>query len=187
MRWIPFAILTYLLVLASTTVAGILSLPAGPLGNLVPDLLAMLTVYVAMHLRSGTDVMLAGWVAGFCVDLATGGGPGTFSAVGPMAIAYALAGGLIFRVREAFFREQAVAQIMLAIMFCLLAHWLWVTLQSVLAFGMMTWQVYWRMVGQAAGISAYTGVLMPLAHWSLGKCRPWILAVPANRSRRRTR
>ena len=89
--------------------------------------------------------------------------------------------GLLFRVREAFFRERAMTQAMLAMAFCLMAHGLWVTSQALLGAGEMAWSTYGRTLLQAVGVSGYTALLMPLVHFGLVKCRRWFLASSAGR------
>ena len=181
MRWIPFLILAYLVVLVQTTVGRFLVIRSAGLGNIGPDLAALVAVFVALHARAWPDAMLAAWVLGIAVDLTTAGGVGSATVLGPMSVAYALAAGLLFRVREAFFRERAMTQAMLAMAFCLMAHGLWVTSQALLGAGEMAWSTYGRTLLQAVGVSGYTALLMPLAHFGLVKCRRWFLASSAGR------
>ena len=183
MRWIPLLILTYLVVLFQTTLGRLLTIRTAGIGTIGPDLTALLAVFVAFYGRNGVEVMLAAWVLGLAVDLTTTGGVGSMTAVGPMPLAYALAAGLLFRVREAFFRERALTQGLLAAAFCLLAHGLWVTTQSLLG-GRTTWAAYGRTLLQAAALACYTGLLMPLAHVLLGKAQRLFLAAPAGPGRR---
>jgi len=188
MRWIPFIVLIYLVVIVQTTVGGILTFAGGGIGTIGPDLMAIVAVFVAMHVRSGSDAALAAWAAGLALDLTTAGGPGAATVVGPMPIAYALAAAAVFKIREAFFRERAVPQALLALIFCLLAHGLWLTLQSLLARGeAITWSTYGRRLLQAAMLAAYTAVLMPIAHRGLFRIRGWLIVAPAGRSRRARR
>jgi len=183
-RWIRFLILTYLVVLVQTTAGRLLVFRTSAVGMVGPDLLALLAVFVALHVRNWADVMLAAWSLGLAVDLTTAGGPGGATVVGPMALAYALTAGLLFRVREAFFREQALTQMLLAWAFCLLAHGLWVTAQWLLAPGEMTASAYARTLGQAGALAVYTALLMPLAHFALSKGQRLLLTGPASRGRR---
>ncbi len=119
------------------------------------------------------------------VDLTTAGGAGAATAVGPMAIGYALAVAAIYRVREAFFRERGLTQAFLAAMFCIVAHGLWVVVQCLLAYEVITWRDFGRLLLQAAALAAYTGALMPLVNVLLGWTRPLLISTPAGRSRRR--
>jgi len=184
MRWVPLAILAYLVLLAQTTVGRVLAFDWPAVGTIGPDLLAMVAVYGALHARLRADAMLAAWGLGLLVDLTTAGGPGTVTRVGPMAAGYVLAVWVVASLREAFFRERAGAQVLLAAVFCAVAHGLWVTAQSLLA---MRWADYGAMLLQAACLAAYTGLLMPLGHWALRRCHGLILSTPPERSRRRGR
>jgi len=175
MRWVPLAILTYLLLLAQTTVGGVLTFRARGIGLVGPDLLAIAAVYVALHVRSCLDAMLAGWLIGLAVDLTTGAA----TVLGPMPLAYALAAGCICRVREAFFRERIVTQALLAVLFCLIAHGLWLTIQCLFALRAMTWSSYGRLLLQAAALYVYTGVLTPLVGRGLRLVQGWIISAPA--------
>jgi rod shape-determining protein MreD len=178
MRWIPFAILAYLVVLLQTTVGRFLTFTPSGIGSIGPDLAALLAVFIACRVRSWPDAILAAWALGLAVDLTTGGGVGAGPVVGPMALAYALVAALLFRVREAFFRERALTQVLLAAAFCVLAHAAWVTVQSLLAWGAVSWSAYGRTLLQAALLAAYTGLLMPLAHVALARIQRWFLAAP---------
>lgn len=184
MRWIPFFILAYAVVLIQTTAGRILAFTADGVGTIGPDLTALLAVFVAFHARSGVDVMLSAWMLGLSVDLTTAGGMGAGVVVGPMAIAYCLVAGLLFRVREAFFRERALTQALLAWAFCLLTHGGWVTVQSLLSLRDVTWSAYGRTLLQAVAVACYTALLMPLAHVGLARLRRWFLSAPAGPGRR---
>lgn len=185
MYWIPFVILVYLVMLIQATVWGMLTFTGTAIGTIAPDLAAMVAVFIALNARRGSEVMIAGWVLGLAVDLTTAGGAGAATAVGPMAIGYALAVAAIYRVREAFFRERVLTQAFLAAMFCIVAHGLWVVVQCLLAYEVITWRDFGRLLLQAAALAAYTGALMPLVNVLLGWTRPLLISTPAGRSRRR--
>ena len=187
MRWIPFLILAYVVVLAQTTLGRVLVFTTQAVGSIGPDLMALVAVFVAFYVRGWADAMLAGWVLGMTLDLSTAGGAGSVTALGPMSIAYALAAGLIYRIREAFFRERALTQTLLAWLFCLVTHGLWVTFQSLLALKEMTWGAYGRIVLQALALASYTALLMPMAHFGLARCQRWFLAAPVGPGRRMRR
>jgi rod shape-determining protein MreD len=182
MRWIPFILLTLLVVLLQRTLGPVLTFTPRGIGSVGPDLAAMVAVYVACQTRTWEDAMLGGWLLGFAVDIAVGAAG---VAVGPMAITYALAAGLLFRSRDAFFHERAVTQGVLGMGFCLVAHGLWVTFQSMLGSPGMDWNVYGHTMLQAALLALYTGGLMPLAHALLRGVRRLIIVAPAGRGGRR--
>ncbi|MCK4601413.1 MAG: hypothetical protein KAU28_03035 [Phycisphaerae bacterium] len=183
MRWIPFIILAYPILLVQTTLGRVLIIHSDHLGAVWPDFLAILAVFVALRAKALLDVMLAAWTLGLLVDLTTAGGPGGAAVIGPMAIAYTFGAFVVYRVREAFFREHRLPQVLLTFVFCLLAHWLWVTIQSLLAGG-MSFSIYTRVLLQVVLVSAYTAALMLLGHPGLARCQRFFLTVPSGRSRR---
>jgi cell shape-determining protein MreD len=81
MRWIPFIVVCYVVILIQTSLGRILTLPS-PVGVIGPDFAAILAVFVALRVRSAVDCMLAAWVLGLLIDLTTGGGPGAATVVG---------------------------------------------------------------------------------------------------------
>jgi rod shape-determining protein MreD len=184
MRWVPFLILVWVVVLLQTTFGRALTITTSSLGAVAPDLAALVAVFVAFYVRTWPDAMLGGWALGLAIDLTTSGGAGAGTAVGPMAVAYAVTAALLFRVREAFFRERALTQGVLALAFCLLAHGTWVAAQTLLARGDADWSAYGRTMLQAAALACYTAVLMPLAHLALGKIQRLFLATPVGPGRR---
>lgn len=184
MRWIPLLLLAYLLVLIQTSLGRVLSIHTDPLGVLSVDLLAILAAYLALHARSGLDAVLGAWALGLMLDLTSSGGVSASTVIGPMALGYVLAGGLLFRIREAFFGERALTQAALTLVFCLVAHGFWVTAQASLAGG-MSWPAYGRILLQAGALALYTAALTPLVHYLLNLIAKWFIAVPAARGQGR--
>lgn len=182
MRWIPFILLTVMVVLLQRTVGLAMTFTPRGIGSVGPDLAAMVAVYVACQTRTWEDAMLGAWLLGFAVDIAAGAAG---VVVGPMAIAYALAAGLLFRSREAFFHERAVTQAVLGVGFCLVAHGLWVTFQSLAGGEGMEWSAYGATMLQAALLAVYTGALMPVGCVLLRGVRRLIIVAPAGRGGRR--
>lgn len=185
MRWIALAILTYLLVLLQTSLIDVVAFHVPEIGLVRPELLAIVVVFCALHVRSALDAMLAGWGLGLTLDLTTGAGSVMSTAVGPMSLAYALAAGVVYKVRGAVFREKAVTQCVMTMVFCIMAHWLWITMQWTLAFRGMTVAGFALMLVQAAMLSVYTAAIAPVGHVGLRACRRWLLVGPAGRMDRR--
>ncbi len=184
MRWIPFLILLYLLLLVQTTVVGMISFTSRWVGVIHPDLLAICAVFIALQVRSGIDSMLAGWALGMALDLTTGGGGGgAATVIGPMAIAYALGSAAVYRVRDAFFRDRPLPQAVLAMLFVAFAHTFWVTAQTLRAGGIAPAD-YGIMLLQIAAVALYTALLAPIGCFALGRINRWFLLVQAGRSRR---
>jgi rod shape-determining protein MreD len=175
MRWIPFLALSYVALVLQTSLVHAVTFSSGAVGDVYPDLLALTAVFVALFAREGLDAMLAAWVLGLAADLTT------LAAIGVMPITYALAAGLVFRMREAFFREGLFARASLTLVFCLVAHPLWITAQAALAW---RWGGYgWALV-EAILVSMYTAAVAPPIFWFLGKAEPLLFGPPAGRSRR---
>jgi rod shape-determining protein MreD len=185
MRWAPFLIFAYLFTLAQTTLGHMLTLDRLTIGPVGPDFVVLLAVFIALYVRTAVDGMIAGWVLGMLIDLTTGGGAAAATRVGPMAVYFPLVVWLAFQVREAIYRERALPQILLAGLFCLITHTLWVGTQMLLAPEHVFWGGFGRLMVQVLLSSIYTGLLMPLAHFFLMPCRSWLMPLPPSRSRRR--
>jgi len=181
MRWIPFIILIYVAVLVQVAM-GALPVYFSLTGNIAPDITAIVAVFLSLSLRDPRDAMIAAWSLGLAMDLMLCGMGGAPTVVGPMAIAYVAGSGLIFRVREAFFRERALARALLTLLFCLIVYILWVTMQTVRGFA---WSAWWPAMTRTIGISIYTAVIAPLVCMVLQRCSGWFIATPARRLRRR--
>ena len=184
MHWVRFVILSILLLLVQTTLGRALMFNAAAIGPVGPDLVAVLAAFVALSVRTQSDAVIACWLLGLMVDLATAGGAGSTTVVGPMALAYALGAWILFRVREGFFRDRATTRAVLTLVFCGLSHVLWVTAQSLLAGGGLTWSAYGGLLVQAGAVAAYSAVLAPLIFWGLWRIRKWIMPAPAGRGGR---
>lgn len=179
MRWVPFLILVYVVMLVQTTVGKVLTFQRTAWGAVGPDLAALVAVYLALHLRDGLDLAIATWTLGLAVDLTTGG-----PAVGPMPLAYLLAGAAVLKLREAVFREQASVQMLMTLVFCVIAHGVWVTVQSLwLSAATRSWGQYVGTLKQALALSLYTALLMPLGHWALARIDRLLIAPQSGRSR----
>ena len=181
MRWIPFIILAYLLIQMQTTIGKVLTFPHTPIGPIGSDLAAILALYLAMQLRSASEVGLACWATGLAVDLASGAAVGAATRVGPMAVSYALGGLLVYRMRDAFFRERMVSQALMGLVLAGVAHLLWVLLQALLS---GQWGAWWPSTLQAMALSIYTALAAPLGCRLLDRVQRWLVAAPAGRSRR---
>lgn len=185
MRWIPFLIVAYLLTLLQSTLGRVLCFETARVGSVCPDLLSMLGVFVALRVRSAVDVTIACGVLGLGLDLTAAGGAASAAVVGPMVMGYVVAGNGVYRVREAFFRQRALIQALLAMVFCLTAHGVWVTAQSVLAYSQTSGVEYWHMLLQAGALAVYTAVLAPIGAYLLNRIERWLVPGASQRSRRR--
>ena len=185
MRWVVLAIMVYLITLVQTSLVAALTIHLPGVGSLRPEPLAMLAVFVALYARDVTDAMLSAWIMGLAIDLTTGAGAGVdVTVVGPMPLAYALAAGVIFRLRDMVFRDSFTTQCVMALVFCTLAHWFWLTAQWLIALRDVSLSRYALMLLQALLAAAYTALLMPAAGAALKRCRRWLIA-PASSWRHR--
>lgn len=186
MRWIVFAILVWFLTLVQTTVGRALMFETDLVGTIGPDLLAPLAVFVALYVRSKTDAAIAACLMGYALDLTTAGGIASSAVVGPMALAYAAAAVVVFKIRDAFFLDRAITRGLLTLLFCLFSHLLWVASQCVLLRGGATWAEFGRMTIQAVAISLYSAVMAMAMIWLFVRIRRWLVLTPAGgRARRR--
>ncbi|MFP4354590.1 MAG: hypothetical protein ACLFUJ_05640 [Phycisphaerae bacterium] len=187
MRWILVILLAYAALLLQISLVGLMTIDTESVGAIRPDLLAVVAVFLALNGRGLTDVMIAGWILGLGVDLTVTGGTGTTTVVGPMPIAYSLAAGLIFQIREAFFREWFLTKLILTLLFCLLSHGIWITWQSLAASEVMNWSAYGDLIVQMLLLSLYSALVAPLVQLLLGPLRKVIVPAGPGRSSRHQR
>jgi rod shape-determining protein MreD len=117
MRWPAFAIAALLSLALQDTVGAVFRISLGGGLMLAVDFLAILAVLVALRTRAGSDALLAGWVLGLLIDLASPGMP-----IGLYALMFALAASLVYYIRSAVFTANPVTQMVMTFVFCLAAH-----------------------------------------------------------------
>ena len=174
MRWTWFLILAAVGFILQNTVVPVLWLPT-PLGEVGPELLAALTVFVALNVRGRTNAALAGWVLGFAVDLNLSDG-----GMGLLALLYAGGAAVLYRAREVFFRDRALVQIILSFVFCAVVFQVWTAYDVFVVTG----GPYARRAAQALCLSAYTAVLTPVVCAAAGRARRLIFPPSAGGRRR---
>jgi cell shape-determining protein MreD len=179
MRWILWIILAYLALTVQNVLGILVFIPTSWPGDIRPDILAAAAVFVAFSAKNPLDVVIACWLLGLGLDLTSGQG-----VVGPMPLAYSAAAYVVFRMRDAFFRDRLSSQIILTGVFALLAHVTWITLQLVLALGAGHWESYGRMLIQACLLAVYSGLLAPVIFALLGRCSRWLITPAASRGSR---
>ncbi len=177
MRWILFVILVYVATLAQTTLSQLLVIHTGWAGAVVPDLLACMAAFLAMRLRQNSDVAIACWSLGLALDLTSSGGP----ALGLMSLTYMAAGWIILKLREGFFRDRISSQIVTTIIFCIVAHTLYLTLQV-----MLLWRFagYGTMLLEAMMVAIYSAAAAPLVQRALAPAERWLISPAAGRQGR---
>jgi hypothetical protein len=147
--------------LLQTTLGRLLTFSTDTVGQIGPDLAAAFAVFLALQARHSVDALGAAWVLGFSIDLLAAGAVEGGACAGIMSLSYMAGAGAIFWVREAFFRDRPLTQAILGVLFCLIAHGLWITGQAARAGDWAAWR---RMVPQMLALTAYTGLLTPLAN-----------------------
>ena len=185
MRWVLFVILAYLAVVFQATLGGVLSWQSEALGRFGADFLAIIAVFVALRVRDLSDAMLAAWMLGLALDLTTAGGPAGTAVVGPMSVSYAAMAGLLYKVREAFFRERVLTHALLVLVFCALTHGLWVISQSLLQMSEVLWSDFWRMLLRTVAVAVTTAVASLAVTPVLTMIQPWLLSQPGPTRARR--
>ena len=182
-RWIPFLLFAYVLVLVQTTVGQILTIDRFSVGPFGPDLLIPLAVFVAFYAKDVYDAMLCGWAIGMLIDLTTAGGGGAPTRVGPMALILSLSMWVAFNAREWLYREKVMPQMVVGGLLCFTAHFLWCVCQ--IFFAGRGWDLFGGLCVQSLLSSVYTALLTPLAFTILWLCRKWLfLTGTSSRSRR---
>ncbi|MCD6364256.1 MAG: hypothetical protein J7M14_00095 [Planctomycetes bacterium] len=182
MHWIMVGIMVYAVTLLQTSLAGIMTVSLPWVGPVRPDLLAVPAVYMALYAHRRADAMLAGWLMGMAIDLTSGAGAGFSTAVGPMSLGYALAAGAIHTVRNVLFRKNVITQCVVTVVFCVMAHGLWLAMQWIIAFRRIAdWPTCFAMLLQALGVALYTAAVMPLGRVVLDRCRRRLISSPSGR------
>ena len=182
-HWAPFILLSVLILLLQTTVGSLLAFTVHDVGTVSPDLLALVVTTIAMWARNPVDIMLVAWGVGFVLDLTSTGGLAGTSSVGPMALGYAIAAGIIYRIREAFFREKVLPQAMLVLIFCLLSNIFRVTMQMVVSWH---WDgsTFGRQLVQAVLLALYSAVMVVPFFWIFSGIHRWLITTPPGRGGR---
>lgn len=175
MRWIPFAICSYLFIVLQCSLIQILKIDLFGFGPFCPDIVVIMALYIALHVRDLVDGLIAGWVLGTLLDLTISGPGGRF---GLMGIFFILAVYIIFSVREALFRNRALPQMLMGGFFVFLTNGLWVTLQAVLAWGVMSLNSYGSILLQVLMSGLYTALLTPLVFLALSQAKRILFETP---------
>ena len=186
MRWAPLAIFMYIICLLQMTLTKTITFETLGVGPFGPDFMVCLAVFVAFWARSSTDAMVAGTIMGLLMDLTTAGGMQAPTLVGPMGIAYCISVSLVFRVREAFFRDRVFPQILICTMFCLLSHFIWITIQTIFC-GTGGFKAYMNSLLLVLLSSVYTGLIAPIWLYILLKVRGVIFESISSRGARSRR
>jgi hypothetical protein len=100
-----------------------------------------------------------------------------------MSLGYVAAVWVIYSIREMIFGSRVGPQVVLACLFVLIAHGVWLVCQSVLAW---SWVGFGQSLRQMMGVMFFTGLLMPLGYRLLMPLQMMIMETPI-RAGRQTR
>jgi len=164
MRWLLFILVSLVGIIFQNTICQLLWFRTS-VGWIGPDVLAGIAVFFALFSRSGIDAAICGWILGFLLDLTiTAPAP----SVGLLPLLYAAATAGIFQIRDAFFKEKILTQMVLTFLFCIIVYGIW-----------MSWDVATnRMITpldgalQVIGVALYSAIIAPLicaVLWRFGK------------------
>ena len=175
MRLLPLVVAGLLLAVAQTTIVPPLWICTS-VGFLGPEVMATLAVFMALRVRNWADAGLAGWVLGLAMDLTLSG-----EGLGLLSLLYAVGAIGLFSVRELFYRERVLTQVLLSLLFTLFVYQIWTIYQAAMygspgGFG--------ARAAQAAGLAVYTGLVAPIMFALYGRAQRLLLVEPAGRGRR---
>jgi rod shape-determining protein MreD len=155
-RWFPFAILAAVAIVLQTSLVPYIEIQA-----VRPDLMFILAAHYAMW-GPWPDAAIAAWILGLL--------PGLFSIehnVGVHAFCFGLAAWAIMRVRQIVFRDHAITQLLITLVFTVLIQLL------------IGWYRRWGAPGDGGVVwpaimtGVYTAACAPYLHWLLIRLGRW--------------
>lgn len=169
MRWLIFAVLTAIVIVAQTSLAWRFEL-----GPVRPEWTVVLAVFYVMHAASA-DALIAAWLIGLILDLCSDARLGLF------ALTFGLTALVVLQFRHLFFRDHLLTHLVLTWCFAFLVY-LGVGLYRLVFFPENT-----SVFGAVLGIPMLTGLYaaawtMP-AYYLFKRMRTWMGLKPV-RSRR---
>lgn len=119
MRWLPFAILSYLIVSLQFALGGILQL-----GEYTPSLVLLFLIFIGLHAPLDA-ALIGGFTLGFMHDVVSAHGIGTY------ALAYSLIAGLTFQLRSIMYADHVATHFTITIIlgvllvgYLVFRHWM---------------------------------------------------------------
>jgi len=167
MKWRPFIILAIVTLVFQTTIV-----QAMAIRSVWPNWMFVLAVHYALW-GPWPDAAIGAWLLGLMVDLQTAGGSGH---IGLYAFLFGGAAWAIIHVRQVFFRDHALTQILVTGVFTLMIE--------------LAVEVYrqWGVGASRASIflpalftALYTAAWAPYLHWLLSRLRRWTSLQTATR------
>lgn len=161
MRWVPFAILVYVVCVLQTTVMAFVEVH-----TIRPDLIVLAAVYYALMARR-PDAMLTAWIFGLAVDLNGLSFHGRGN-IGLHALVFGALAALVVQIRDLFFRDHMMTYVVFMAA--------WVVISKLAAGVFLSWATgQWDRFGElalAAAYSAlYTAIFAPYVHWCFKRLR----------------
>ena len=175
-------IIAYIMLLLQCSLWKVLTVHVPLPGPFGVDLMLILAVFVFLHASEPIDGILGGTIIGFMWDIGMGG-----YYVGPMALVCAFCGWWIIGIREALFRNRALPQMVLTMLFVFFSHLFWITLQSLRGAGATGWGDYAGMLLSALLVAVVTSLLTPLVVTCLMPLKKMIVTPPLSPANRRSR
>jgi len=169
MRWMPFAIVAIMILICQTTIVQVMAIQ-----SVRPNWMFVLAIYYALW-GAWPDAAIAAWLLGLAVDLTSLGNGGR---LGLYAFSFGAAAWAIIKIRSVFFRDHAVTQFAVTLVFSLAVE--------LVVQGYRHWSVFGAMPESRVWASAfftavYTAVCAPYLHWVLFRMRGWTGVRPAAR------
>ncbi len=156
MKWFSFSVLAVVAVILQTSVTPLLQIQ-----SIRPDLMFALAVFYALW-GPWPDAAIAGWILGLVVDLQS------VDRVGVHALCFGCAAWAIMRIRQIVFRDHAITQILVTLLFTMLVQ------------VMVGWYNRWGSDSEGDAIlwpalmtGTYTAICAPYVHWTLMRLGRW--------------
>jgi len=173
MKWLPFIILAAAFLVCQTTIA-----PLMAIRSIWPNWMFILAVHYSLW-GPWPDAAIGAWILGLCVDLQTLRQPG---GLGLYAFMFGAAAYAIIHMRQVFFREHPLTQLLITLVFSMIVELVvegyraWGLVESVSRGG-----IFWSSLFTAL----YTAALAPYLHWPLDYLGRWTGLRTAGQSRDR--
>ena len=173
MRWFYIILVAFVASMIQTTAGQIFWFPT-PLGWIGPIFPIGAAVFAILYGRQTVDVALAGWIFGLALELPLGGE----TSMGLLPLLFAAMSAVLFQMREAFYRDRLLTQMILGFLLAFLVYQAWAMCQAVLPGGLS--QPYWRATLQMLIVAVYTGLLTPAMVAMLKPLQRWLWTVPSS-------
>lgn len=156
MKWFPFAILTATAIVLQTSAT-----PLVQIQSIRPDLMFLLAVFYALW-GPWPDGAIAAWILGLIVDLES------HDRIGLHALIFGVAAWAMIRIRQIVFRDHAITQILVTLVFTALVH-----VAGGLYNGWGSESAGNGYLWPALMTGIYTAICAPYFHWVLMRLGRW--------------